>query len=186
MNEPGGLSAAEGLLYVADTNNHRVMSFDLTTKQATVLPITGLTRPDSTRPRSAPDSSDAIAVESQNLAVSEKLAFSVTLSIPEQHKLNSLAPITWEIFAEGEQQIIPTDALGVRDEATADDQHVARFELPLTGQPGAASLIVRMSFGYCGAEENALCRLATAAWKIPVQLNTDGGTSEISLVFPKP
>ena len=94
--------------------------------------------------------------------------------------------MTWEIFAESEQSIIAADLLGVRDEATANDQNVAVFEVPLTGTPGEATLIVRMSFGYCGTEENALCRLATATWKIPIVLNTDGGVNEIALTFPEP
>jgi hypothetical protein len=110
----------------------------------------------------------------------------VTLTIPEGQKRNDLAPVTWEIFAETEQTLIAAETLGVRDEAVANDQNVAQFEIPLTGTPGEASFILRMSFGYCGTEENALCRLATATWKIPVVLNTDGGVSEIALTFPAP
>ena len=86
----------------------------------------------------------------------------------------------------GEQPIIPADALASRDEAVVDAQNKARFELPLTGQPGETTLIVRMSFGYCGTDARALCRLATAAWKIPILINTEGGASEISLTFPEP
>ena len=46
FNEPGGLSVAEGRLFVADTNNHRVLSIDLASQKATVLPIAGLTPPN--------------------------------------------------------------------------------------------------------------------------------------------
>jgi hypothetical protein len=152
----------------------------------TVLSVTGLVPPNLRGASSVPDSADAISVESQQVAAGEKLTFSVTLSIPERHKLNDLAPVTWEVFAEGEQPIVPGDALGVRNEATVSDQNVARFELPLTGQPGNASLFVRMSFGYCGIQEKSLCRLATATWRVPLVLNTDGGMSEISLTFPEP
>jgi DNA-binding beta-propeller fold protein YncE len=186
LNEPGGLSIADGKLFVADTNNHRILVIDIASKQTTVLTINGLTPPNPPKQTAMPDVNDAIAVESQKLAVGEKLKFNVTLTIPEGQKRNDLAPVTWEIFAETEQSIVAADQLGVRDEATANDQNIAQFEVPLTGTPGEASFILRMSFGYCGTEENALCRLATATWKIPVVLNTDGGVSEISLTFPKP
>jgi thiol-disulfide isomerase/thioredoxin len=186
LNEPGGLSIADGKLYVADTNNHRILTIDIASKQTTVLTINGLTPPNPPKQTTKPETTDAIAVEPQKLAAGDKLKFNVTLTIPDGHKRNDLAPVTWEIFAESEQSIIAADVLGVRDEATANDQNVAVFEVPLSGAPGEATFIVRMSFGYCGTEENALCRLATATWKIPVVLNTDGGASEIALTFPKP
>ena len=186
LNEPGGLSIADGKLFVADTNNHRILAIDIASKQTTVLTINGLTPPNPPKQIAIPETADAIAVETQKLAAGEKLKFNVTLTIPEGQKRNDLAPVTWEIFAETEQSLIAADTLGTRDEAMANDQNVAQFEVPLTGTPGEATFIVRMSFGYCGTEENALCRLATASWKIPVLLNTDGGVSEISLTFPKP
>ena len=186
LNEPGGLSIADGKLYVADTNNHRVLAIDIASKQTTVLTINGLTPPNPPKLIVKPETADAIAVETQKLAAGEKLKFNVTLAIPEGQKRNDLAPVTWEIFAETEQALIAADTLGARDEAIANDQNMAQFEVPLTGTPGEATFILRMSFGYCGTEEKALCRLATATWKIPVVLNTDGGVSEISLTFPEP
>jgi DNA-binding beta-propeller fold protein YncE len=37
--EPGGLSLADGTLYVADTNHHRIVAIDLATKKARVLDV---------------------------------------------------------------------------------------------------------------------------------------------------
>lgn len=186
LNEPGGLSLADNRLYVADTNNHRILKIDIASKQVSVLPLTGLAPPAPSRRSLMADTTDAIVLEPQNVAAGEKLAFSVTLAVPEGNKRNDLAPVTWEIYADSEQGLIPPEAIGVRDEASVNDQNVAAFEVPLTGQPGEATIFVRMSFGYCGTEENALCRLATATWKIPVALNTDGGVSQIGLAFPMP
>ncbi len=186
LNEPGGLSIADGRLFVADTNNHRILSIDLASRKATVLEISGLSPPNPPKNTAMPDVSDAIAVDAQTLAAGEQLKFRVTLTLPDAHKRNDLAPVTWEIYSEAEQVLVAADVLGVRDEATANEQNVAQFEVPLTGQPGEATFFLRMSFGYCGTEANALCRLATATWKVPVVLNTDGGTSEIVLAFPKP
>lgn len=40
--EPGGISAAGGKLFIADTNNHQIRSVDLRTKQTATLKINGL------------------------------------------------------------------------------------------------------------------------------------------------
>ncbi len=45
LHEPGGLSAANGKLYVADTNNHKIKVVDLATKTVKTLEIEGLTPP---------------------------------------------------------------------------------------------------------------------------------------------
>lgn len=42
FHEPGGLSVADGKLYIADTNNHLVRVADLTTREVTTLDLTGL------------------------------------------------------------------------------------------------------------------------------------------------
>ena len=43
--EPGGLSIANGKLFVADTNNHAIRRVDLATGDVTTLPLTGLRPP---------------------------------------------------------------------------------------------------------------------------------------------
>jgi DNA-binding beta-propeller fold protein YncE len=47
FHEPGGVSIAGNTLFVADTNNHAIRTVDLSTRQATTLPIRGLTPPDT-------------------------------------------------------------------------------------------------------------------------------------------
>ena len=42
FSEPSGVSIANGLLYIADTNNHLVRVADLESKQVSTLAITGL------------------------------------------------------------------------------------------------------------------------------------------------
>lgn len=39
--EPGGLSVADGTLYIADTNNHRIVAVEIATKKVRVLTIAG-------------------------------------------------------------------------------------------------------------------------------------------------
>lgn len=46
LHEPGGLSAAGGNLYIADTNNHRIRVARVTTGELTDFPLPGLCAPD--------------------------------------------------------------------------------------------------------------------------------------------
>ena len=43
LYEPGGLDFADGVLFVADTNNHRIIRIDPESKQWAVVTIEGLT-----------------------------------------------------------------------------------------------------------------------------------------------
>ena len=39
--EPGGLCVVDDTLYVADTNNHRIVAVDIKTQQPRVIEVTG-------------------------------------------------------------------------------------------------------------------------------------------------
>lgn len=186
LNEPGGLSIAQDRLWIADTNNHRILTVNLTDRSTAVLDIPGLAPPAAVATVSRPDLSKAVELPEQKLAVSPAVQFAVQLSIPEGNKRNELFPVTWSVFSEGEPSLLANDASGVRTEAQVTDGNVAEFSVPLTGQPGSCTVILQVSYGYCAADGTGLCRLATGTWKIPVVLNTDGGESRISITFPEP
>ncbi len=186
LSEPGGLSIVGDTLFVADTNNHRILSVAVGSKVGKVIEIAGLNPPKPPKKADTPDGKTAVAVDPQQIASGTSLAVNIQLTIPDGHKRNDIAPVTWELFAEGEQSLIAADAIGVRDEATVNDQNVASLTIPLTGQPGTAVLLLRVSYGYCSTGENAVCRLATATFRIPVTQNTDGGQGTLTLTFPIP
>ncbi len=183
LSEPGGLSVSGSSLYIADTNNHRIVVLDLNTKQARVFDVAGLTPPNPPTVVSERDTSDAINAESKSFASGEKLSVTVTLAVPDGYKLNDLAPVTWEIFTDGEQPIFPTETLSQRHEAIVADGN-ATFNLPMTGEAGSATVYIRVSYGYCGTKENALCRLATATWRVPVSVAADATDNTLNLSFP--
>jgi len=183
LSEPGGLSVSGSSLYIADTNNHRIVVMDLNTKQSRLFEVAGLTPPTPPKPVVLPDTSDAIDAEAKSFAPSEKLAVRIALAIPDGYKLNDLAPVTWEIFTDGAQPLFPTATLSQRDEAVVADGH-ATFDMPMTGESGTATMYIRVGYGYCGTEENALCRLATATWRVPVTIATDAAVDILNLAFP--
>ncbi len=183
LSEPGGLSVSGSSLYIADTNNHRIVVMDLDSKKFRVFEIAGLTAPTPPKPIARPDTENAIETKMTTIAAGEKFSINVALAVPDGYKLNDLAPVTWEVFADGEQAIIPADALAQRDEASVVD-HTAKFDIPMTGAEGMATVLIRVGYGYCGKEENALCRLATATWRVPITVAADSTASSFDLEFP--
>jgi hypothetical protein len=157
---------------------------DLMTKNASLFEIAGLTPPTPPKAAVERDTSDAIDTELLTFSPAEKLPVQVALAIPAGYKLNELAPVTWEIFTDSEQPIFPADSLDQRDEAVASaDDHVT-FDLPMTKEPGTAMVYIRVSYGFCGKAANALCRLATATWRVPVSVAAEGTDERLELSFP--
>ena len=183
LSEPGGLSVSGSTLYIADTNNHRIVVMDLNTKQSRVFEVAGLTPPTPPKPAAVRDTSDAIDSAAKSFAPGEKLSVRIALAIPDGYKLNDLAPVTWEIFTDGEQSLFPVATLGQRDQAVVADAH-ATFDIPMTGTTGTATMYIRVGYGYCGTEKNALCRLATATWRVPITIAADSPVDTLNLSFP--
>ena len=55
FDEPAGLSAAAGRLFIADTDNHLIRVINLKTGKVVTLPITGLEPPRTTAVRDRPE-----------------------------------------------------------------------------------------------------------------------------------
>ncbi|MEY3458340.1 MAG: Thiol-disulfide oxidoreductase YkuV, partial [Planctomycetota bacterium] len=184
LSEPGGLAIADGRLFIADTNNHRILAVTLADRSVAEFQIPGLAPPALPASASLPSLDQAVLLPPQMLAATDSLQFTVRLQVPEGKKINPEFPVVWTAFAPDAQQLIPAGSLAVRNRTTVADDGTVAFSLPLNGQPGEASVIIQLSFGYCDAEGKGLCQLAEGLWKIPVKLGTDGGDSRITLELP--
>lgn len=91
FDEPGGLSYADGKLYIADTNNNLVRVFDLERKQVSTLKIQGIRGGMAETSEFDRGSFSGIVRETTEVRLNllNKLHFDVQL--PEDYKLNSLA-----------------------------------------------------------------------------------------------
>jgi DNA-binding beta-propeller fold protein YncE/thiol-disulfide isomerase/thioredoxin len=196
LSEPGGVSIADGKLYIADTNNHRICVADLKTAVMTELTLDGLTPPEpsamaqnaANKTRVTPEAPGAAKVEAQTVKAGSELLVSIALAFPEGYKQNEMAPVTWDVFADSVDAaaapVIAADVTGVRAEAEVKDG-AAVFRIPLTGTAGQANLLLRLSYGYCSADAS-LCKLATAAWRIPLNVTADSEITEVKLNCPVP
>lgn len=187
LSEPAGLAIAGGKMYVADTNNHRIVVIDIATKEAREFTIAGLEGPKSTvAVESSPLSSSATVTEldRQELKSGNSIRFEIQFELPDEYKLNPEFPAAYQIVAEGTQELIAPDQLGTKQPLTLD-KDVAKIELPTKQGQGEANLRVVVTFGYCREGNGGACKVGSSAWKIPVSLR-DGATQERIELKAKP
>jgi thiol-disulfide isomerase/thioredoxin len=181
--EPGGIAVARGRLYVADTNNHAVRVIDLRTRQATTLPIRGLTPPAET----AFGGDDADGTEGPNaeqtrasvqrLGAGSDATLTIEVALPEGHHLNPSAPHRYRVSVESGPEHVAAAA------AKTDKSLALPLRIPVKSlAPGAAALRVQATLYYCREDNTGTCRVKTLVWLAPVEVVADpAAPSEIRL-----
>ena len=186
LSEPAGMTIAGSKLYVADTNNHRIVVVD--TKAAkpvgTVLEIEGLTAPKSLVGIGEPGfaavgDQKPIALPAQTIAGEKPLRLQVSFQLPEDYKLNPEYPVRVKVTAEGPQSLIAAEQLGKAIAGKVTDG-VAAFDVPLAAATGKAKLTIAVTYSYCRGGMSGVCKLHTARWTVPVEAAA-GGAKQIEL-----
>lgn len=181
FDQPGGLSVANGVVYVADTNNHAIRAIDLKTSKVRTLKIAGLTPP---KPRTPPKFRDALAIEVPAVKVAPGAEFTLEVSaaLPADYKLNNDAATVYLLET-------PKAAGALSDEASPAGVRVnppkERFDVrvPLAKPASAGeSLDVKLSasFFVCRIGNEGFCTIKNFVWTIPVQF-ADGGANRVRL-----
>ncbi len=185
FNEPAGLAVAKGKLYVADTNNHRILTVDLKTKAVKELKIEGLQPPENRFAEAGgfPKDVPATKVAAQTVKAGENLTLTVGLHLPNGYKLNPLYPAAFRFEAEQGQPLIPADQLEGKHKAAAKG-NTASFTFPLTGKTGQTSLQIALTYGYCREGKGGVCKIKTIRWNVPLKATSDAKASEIALTVP--
>lgn len=188
FDEPSGLAAANGKLYVADTNNHLIRTIDLDNGNAVAtLEIKGLTPPNPPKP--ADDSARTFAgakpidlekteVKPQNGAVK----LSVRLELPEGFKINPAAPMAYRIEAESAEGPVDRAAIGKKT-VIEKPSATPEIEIPLTAATGADSLKVSLVYYYCQEKKEGLCLAGSVSWNIPLEISPKARQTSISLPY---
>ncbi len=170
FSEPAGLAIADGNMYVADTNNHRLVVVNLATKEARELVIEGLTPPKPVATESAEGPEvRVVAVDPQKLSVKDGIDFLIEFSLPPDFKLNPLLPVKYKVSVEGDAGLVEPDLQNVRQEAESDAT-TASFKVPVTKKTGNATLLISVTYGYCREGKGGLCKIDTVKFKVPVEL----------------
>ncbi len=154
--EPGGLDIAGDWLFVADTNNHRIVAVDLITGAWNEVMISGLSAPKAAaRPVDAVDASKVI--------ISDK-APTVTLTLDAELPTNAHpsaeAPMQIRVLNGEEilaQQTLKTDRLPVS------------VDLDSASIPTSGTLTIRWSFAWCTEGNASVCVPQRHNWSLPIE-----------------
>jgi DNA-binding beta-propeller fold protein YncE len=142
FSEPGGVSYADGMLFVADTNNHAVRRIEVATGEVSTLVLYGIERFRT---------ASAGAVGVIDLGAIEVAAgvgtVEIDVSLPEGYKLNDLAPfsITWASTST---------LLSESTFSEATPSFPLVFEAEFTG---AGEISAEVTTYYCTDDAEALC-----------------------------
>ncbi len=184
FHEPGGLSAAGGRLYVADTNNHAIRVVDMNTRLVETLRLFGLTAPGVAGAPGVLDwmPAEELEVPETALAPDAGGALVIALDLPAGHQINPEAPFTLQVEAEG-------DAVTV---AEADRSLTAKapplpLRIPFRAGPAGRTgrLTVDVTFYYCRADGRGLCLIQPLRWSLPLHTELSGAL-EMRLTYAPP
>jgi len=179
--EPAGMSVAGDTMYVADTNNHRILAIDLASKTGREFVVDGLTPPKpATVERPPAVAGAAIDAPLQRIKSGDALKVRIAFELPEGFKLNQLGPVTYTLRSVGEQSLIAGDQLGVRSEAEKGETD-ATLSLPLAQPSGKGTYELAISYTFCRDGTGGVCRFAKQTWRLPVEVAGDAEATEVSL-----
>lgn len=167
--EPGGLSVANGKLYVADTNNQAIRVIDLKTRRVSTLKIENLKPPGeilNTATSGSPNLKE-IKAELQTITANSQNSLVVNVNLPKGFHLNADAPNRYEIAAEDGKILKIAAPKGKLDKLP--------FNIPFqTVQSGTTNLNAKFTIYYCREDNTGECLIKTLAWQLPVKVAAKG------------
>lgn len=178
FDEPGGLSIAGDLLFVADTNNHVVRRIDLNSGETTTLVLVD-ERGLLTRAPAGEFAGSEIALPLQTAGAGPG-ALLLDVTIPTGYKLNELAPFSMSWQSEG-------DALILADES-AEQAIVAPdfpLEIPVTLQEGETTLRGELVIYFCSEDAQSLCLIEQVRLTVPLTV-AGSGSSAVTVSYEVP
>jgi sugar lactone lactonase YvrE len=170
--EPGGLTLANGNLYIADTNNHAIRVVNLKTKRASTLRINGLTPPmknvQALETAVGPNAEE-IKVAAQKLRAGAGSTLQIDVELPAGYHLNPLAPQRYKVSVDGK-------SLAVDEKSASGSSKDLKLpvRVPLSASAaGSATVRAQVTLFYCREDNTGTCRIKTLVWQVPVEVTTD-------------
>ncbi len=186
FDEPAGITAAAGKLYVADTNNHLIRTVDLRNgNRVATLNIKGLEPPKAVEPPETVKAAEAKPIQVPATTVKMKdnaVRLHVRLQLPEGFKLNPLAPMRYSVESASQSGLIDPKSLSpsVRVEKPALDFPI---NLQVTAAQGEQPVQVSLHYYYCREGAEGVCKAGTITWAVPLKWSPDAAQTEVPLAL---
>ena len=176
FDEPGGLDYANGLLYVADTNNHaiRVIDLDANTVSSVQFPNVEALRTERSTVTIVGGNSAAgetITLDPQTVAAGAG-SLDLTLTLPDGYKINDLTDSTLSVTGEAVQLADGSATIEI-EEVTAS--------IPATFSAGEGTVSMTLTVFYCEAENEAVCLIDEVTIDAPLTVSDDADDSTLDV-----
>jgi len=177
FDEPAGVTYADGLLYVADTNNHLVRVIDLksgTVSTLTIPEITSKDMADGFVPETEPVRLSPLALAPGNTTLA--------LALPEGYTLTEESPSSLEITVGGDNGSGETDTSSpARTTTISPDAFPLSVPIRLDGDEDEIRLIGALYL--CTEADSGTCIFVDVNAVIPVTIDPKGspGRTEVSI-----
>jgi DNA-binding beta-propeller fold protein YncE len=172
--EPGGLDAADGRLYVADTNNQAVRVVDLATGDTSTLVLYGVER---FAPEDDGFAGTVVRAEPVQLAPGAGTVL-VDIGFPPGYKVNDLAPFTMQWHSDG-----------IADFGADAERSIVAPEFPVEVAAdfvaGEGLVVGDVTVYYCTIEAQSLCLIDEVRFEIPVEVSP-GGAGSVTVSYEVP
>ncbi len=177
FNEPAGVSVANGLLYVADQNNHLIRIVDAVTGRVSTLQLSNVAvaAPGGGR------RTTRIDLPAQQVAPGGGTV-RIRLTTPVGHKLNSQAPSRLELVSANPSVLEP----GERTVSWSTDEPEITVTIPANYAVGSTTLTATGAVYYCRAGEEALCFIQQVEFVLPVTVVAGAQSGQASVVYELP
>ncbi len=177
FDEPGGLSAANGRLYVADTNNHLVRVIDPRSGSVSTLTLSNLsvaTQLSPGRKATAGLAPQEVAPGATNLRL--------TFRAPDGYHLNNQAP-SRVLLASSNPAVVQ---LGEQSVSWSSDDQEVSVPVPAMLSEGSATITATASVYFCRLGEEALCFIQQVEITLPLRVRAGAAASEPALLYTLP
>jgi DNA-binding beta-propeller fold protein YncE len=177
FNEPGGLSYADGLLYVADTNNHAVRIIDTGTGMTTTLILKGV---EKFSPPSA--FFGQVVTLSPVSGAAGPATIILDYELPDGYKVNEDAPSSLTV----------TGGRTLLDLSGGETGDLTGTTLPTSVSVdlfvGSGDAVIDVTIIYCESVATSLCLIDQVRYEIPLTVGPTGASTQIVIerTIPSP
>ncbi|MEC8922635.1 MAG: thioredoxin-like domain-containing protein [Actinomycetota bacterium] len=177
LAEPSGLSLANDVLFIADTNNHRIRTLNIKTGEVTTLELSNL----QAAPLITREAADETVTFAQQVVSPGTVKLSVELLLPAGYEFNDEGTFALDLTIENARK---SQVVGRSSYRAQGPQMPQEFNL-FIGDEKQLKIEVDITVFYCPAQNATFCLLRHLLLELPIEVG-DAGTQKVALTHPLP
>ena len=177
LSEPSGLSVANGILYIADSNNQVIRLMDLRTNAVSTLELTNL----AVAARGVEGRTLKVSLPGQTVSPGTS-TLRIRLATPEHFYLNSLVRSELTLTSSN----APVLELGEETIGWTTDDPFVEVLVSVSVNDGDAVLTAQGQVYYCRKGDEAICLIENVDIALPLTVEAGAASSQVVLDYALP